>query len=59
MLARAHHDFSDEDLRVAAAVQPLLALVDRQVSALGGRPPASGPDLTAGSWPSSACSPRA
>lgn len=36
VLARGRRDFSDEDVRVAVAVQPLLMLLDRQASVLAG-----------------------
>ena len=34
VLARAHHDFSDDDMDLARRVQPLIWLVDRQVAVL-------------------------
>jgi DNA-binding CsgD family transcriptional regulator len=38
VVARGHRDFSDDDVRVAAAVQPLILLLDRQVSLCAGSP---------------------
>ena len=45
VLARCGDDFSDEDLRVAMALQPLLALLDRQISAYGVLPSPAETDL--------------
>ncbi|MGB0099142.1 MAG: helix-turn-helix transcriptional regulator [Nocardioides sp.] len=46
VLAQGREDFSEEDLAVALALQPLLCLLDRQVGASGVAPTRGGTDLT-------------
>jgi DNA-binding NarL/FixJ family response regulator len=47
MLARSGRDFSDDDIDLARRVQPLIWLVDRQVTVLAGSTtPAAAADLT-------------
>ena len=46
VLSRGRRDFSDSDLRVATAVQPLLVLLDRQIEAYGACVPNPSTDLT-------------
>lgn len=46
VLARGGHDFCDTDLRTAIALQPLLILLDRQVTSYGGGLPDRPTDLT-------------